>query len=103
MEKIQKIRTFPLSVERNPGLDFSSFQSIKSDPRLLWFCFISVIGPENSHLQVNQSMQKLTPIPTWSLAFSRDLSRLPVFMLGFHCLMIICLSLSGSIAVITMV
>ena len=43
----------------------------------------SVIGAENSRHSVNQSDAKLTPITTWSLAFSRALGSL-VFILSSY-------------------
>ena len=43
-----------------------------------------MIGRENSCHHLNQSNATLKLIPTWSLVFSRVLSRLPVFTLSSH-------------------
>ena len=44
---------------------------------------------KNLHSHLNQSNAKLILIPTWSLMFSCASSRLPVFTLSSHCLMMV--------------
>ena len=46
----------------------------------------SLIGPENSCHSLSQSQAKLTPITTWSPAFSRAFGEALVFTLSSHCL-----------------
>ena len=52
-------------------LFFTQIFSVKSNPRLIWFCFSSLykIGPENSLHFINQSDSKLKPIATGNWHF----------------------------------
>ena len=63
---------------------------ILDDPRsLLWFCFTSPCDWSVWFIQPIKCKTKT--ILTWSRAFSRASSRLPVFTLSFYWLMVMCI------------